>query len=1008
MLVAGQTEGQTNLPSFIATCSQLRGNISAPKITELSFIPVLPYKSTSMDSIYTTMKNFQDVLKQRNEEYGALWCDEGVYCIAKEVQLLRPEEFANIWLGMGPFHWTKILVAGMGKFLEHSGITKALYKSGAFLKGAAETSVMKGGDYIYGKDGMSVIAETMTRLQFETFKESEDYNVCNMSINHEDIQRCMAALSDQSYGNTTMEDYEQFIQLWETSKLSLINLKERFYEFCINNNCGNENFVYWNLFIHQIFPILRDHELSVRKGDWDLYVDSIQRSLPLFFVTGRSNYSRWGPFFYQDCLDLQRKFPMLYKHFKKGMFVCNMTQRSTSGIGFDQALEKTYNYDSKASGGIIGFTREKKAVALWNIMKHEKDQYVSFMKNITHSNEDSDELNLHHDFNKSSAIKNSKQVHLLAEYLKTIVNPFKSGNKLINVVNQQELPYVETRHLLDCLDFGEKLFEEFIYERLELKTVSIFSKISTKNVAKVKDVTSQLPKPVPKEPSKDVENNKATRYLEYAVSRGKTHEYMLQFPITSKPFFLMNREGTELENADHKSELAIALLKKIDTGDIIVPSDMEPPGCPAVPTNAVVIDFMGVIRSLTSVETMGLKTFGDLFEKLLSMAHSYGRMSSQIHIIMESYRTISIKSAMRRKRTKNPGQLCNVVSADQLLPEMSEFWSQLENKMSLQNFFVDYCTSRYKSTKPLYIAGGITQQPYSCTKIESGHSSLASEFWATHEEADDRIMYSINKIFSALATTGSVTVVTVDTDIIVGLLFHLNNAWKGNAINLLKKGHIKSSKTQKELYPLHKIKENMESDVINVLLAGHSLTGCDTVAKVGGKTKMLHVLQNHGELIQHFGREGLDEDVISAAEQFLVKVVALKRYQNCLSFDELRVKLHCQSMVKKFVDLPCTSLSLRENIKRAYLQCRLWMEAPVGNIGETMDPNEFGYQIDVSDNTIHPILFEGPSRPIDVPDPCKCTNCSRKTCPCRLSNSSCSKYCGCHDNDCKNPFQKND
>ena len=38
----------------------------------------------------------------------------------------------------------------------------------------------------------------------------------------------------------------------------------------------------------------------------------------------------------------------------------------------------------------------------------------------------------------------------------------------------------------------------------------------------------------------------------------------------------------------------------------------------------------------------------------------------------------------------------------------------------------------------------------------------------------------------------------------------------------------------------------MESGVINVLLAGHSLTGCDTVAKVGGKAKMLKTLQNHG------------------------------------------------------------------------------------------------------------------------------------------------------------------
>ena len=59
---------------------------------------------------------------------------------------------------MGPFHcnWSKILIAAMGK-------------------GTAENSIMKGGDYIYGKYGMSVIAEAMKRLKFEAFEQSESY-----------------------------------------------------------------------------------------------------------------------------------------------------------------------------------------------------------------------------------------------------------------------------------------------------------------------------------------------------------------------------------------------------------------------------------------------------------------------------------------------------------------------------------------------------------------------------------------------------------------------------------------------------------------------------------------------------------------------------------------------------------------------------------------------------------------------------------------------------------------
>ena len=79
------------------------------------------------------MKNFEDVFRQRNKPYGALLCDEGVYCIAKEIQLLRPDKFGGIWIGMGRFHcnWSKTLIAAMEKFLDQSGISKALYKSAA-------------------------------------------------------------------------------------------------------------------------------------------------------------------------------------------------------------------------------------------------------------------------------------------------------------------------------------------------------------------------------------------------------------------------------------------------------------------------------------------------------------------------------------------------------------------------------------------------------------------------------------------------------------------------------------------------------------------------------------------------------------------------------------------------------------------------------------------------------------------------------------------------------------
>ena len=98
-----------------------------------------------------------------------------------------------------------------------------------------------------------------------------------------------------------------------------------------------------------------------------------------------------------------------------------------------------------------------------------------------------------------------------------------SGDKMINIVTQEEISPFDTEYLLNCLSFGEKLFQDFNHERLDLKTVSLFATISLKYVpTNLKQHASKIYDA--KELSKDVENNKATRYLEYAISRGKTHD----------------------------------------------------------------------------------------------------------------------------------------------------------------------------------------------------------------------------------------------------------------------------------------------------------------------------------------------------------------------------------------------------------------------------------------------------------------------------------------------------
>ena len=331
----------------------------------------------------------------------------------------------------------------IGKCLNPSGIGEALKKSGVFAADVALSSVLKGGDYMKAKDGINMIAESILRLQYEAFLESDEFILCKEEIDLDGIefdivQQVLTKVYDNSGGN----DFES---CWESYKVSLDRLHKAFLEFKGSNH-GNENFLYWELFLKDMFHCARDFEVSVRTGNWELFLSAVERSLGIFFGTGKPNYSRYGALFYQDCLDVQRKFPALHKHFKDGNFVCYLSERKGSAIGFDQALEKAYNFTAKAAGGIIGSTRQKEAVALWNIIKHHKDLFVSFLKETADIGEHQGELNhLHHKFNLKSAGKGKSRVEKLVNYIETVGNPFEvdSSAKLINLTSREVVENTE-------------------------------------------------------------------------------------------------------------------------------------------------------------------------------------------------------------------------------------------------------------------------------------------------------------------------------------------------------------------------------------------------------------------------------------------------------------------------------------------------------------------------------------------------------------------------------------
>ena len=95
----------------------------------------------------------------------------------------------------------------------------------------------------------------------------------------------------------------------------------------IEDGMLSTQFLYWNNFLMDIYPILRDLTRSHREGNWDLHLSAIWRALLLFFVFDRTNYCQWVPLYYEDCLKLQNEFPALLSFIQKWS-ICGKTYTS--------------------------------------------------------------------------------------------------------------------------------------------------------------------------------------------------------------------------------------------------------------------------------------------------------------------------------------------------------------------------------------------------------------------------------------------------------------------------------------------------------------------------------------------------------------------------------------------------------------------------------------------------------------------------------------------------------
>ena len=243
---------------------------------------------------------------------------------------------------------------------------------------------------------------------------------------------------------------------------------------------------------------------------------------------------------------LPNTFPQIQNQFIDGQFVVHHTRRSGSGMPMDQALEKEYNKTSKSTGGIIGFTKRKEAVAQWSIIKHEKAQFLSFLRDRCLLHQTSEyEHNIHHDFAEVSTQKNQEFVKQIVAYIVERGNPFDVKNcNISNIVTGKLFDATQADHILNCIVKGESSYQEFRNKRIIEKSKNLNDTIPKMSSKKVNPVSKRLD--INKESLAALKQIDYARVRSYCVQRLLTYELADTSYFLTKDGFLRKPEKSEL------------------------------------------------------------------------------------------------------------------------------------------------------------------------------------------------------------------------------------------------------------------------------------------------------------------------------------------------------------------------------------------------------------------------------------------------------------------------------
>ena len=303
--------------------------------------PVRPKAKNALLSLFhenansvAMIKHAMTIIKETTEHLNpgqipVVVMDQPLFSLAKQIQWTWPhlsEEHFVVMLGA--LHIEMAILNMLGKWLDGSGWSSALVEAGVATSGRASALL-----------SASHVKRSRETFSCETFS-------CQVTV------ASLYFLQSSAYHSYCKE---------------LLPCEEplTFKVWCQTKSEQHPQFYYWAT-VMELELLMLQFIKSLREGNFNDYLNSLNQLAPWFFALDHVHYARWLPVHIRDMNALTSTHPSIHSEFQNGNFVVQRSTNHFSYIAMDQSHEQL-NKSIKGEGGAVGLTEDPVALRRWMI-----------------------------------------------------------------------------------------------------------------------------------------------------------------------------------------------------------------------------------------------------------------------------------------------------------------------------------------------------------------------------------------------------------------------------------------------------------------------------------------------------------------------------------------------------------------------------------------------------------------------------------------------------------------